>query len=53
MDIKQDLFNLKYSDNFILNNNEELNIDLSLDSASVGTSSIVGTVLDELSQPVE
>ena len=53
MDIKQDLFNLKYSDNFVLKNNEELNIDLSLDSASVGTSSIVGTVLDELSQPVE
>lgn len=53
MDIKQDLFNLKYSNNFVLNNNEELNIDLSLDSASVGTSSIVGTVLDELSQPVE
>ena len=53
MDIKQDLFNLKYSDNFVLKNNEELNIDLSLDSASVGTSSIVGTVLDELSQPVD
>ena len=53
MDIKQDLFNLKYSDNFVLKNNEELNIDLSLDSASVGTSTIVGTVLDELSQPVD
>lgn len=53
MDNKKDLYILNFSKNFSISNNEEITMDLSLENSNLGTSSIVGVVLDGQSQPVE
>lgn len=46
MNNKKDLYNLNFSKNFSISNNEEITMDLSLENSNLGTSSIVGVVLD-------
>ena len=51
--IKKDYYDLNYSENYLISDNQELNIDIELKNSDAGTSSIVGTVLDDKGLPVE
>lgn len=51
-EIKKDLYNLNYSNNFDLNGTQEENIDIDLSTADIGTCSVAGIVEDNNGNPV-
>ena len=51
--IKNDLYDLNFSETFDISNAQEQNVDLSLDKSVINSSTITGTVLDSAGVPVE
>ena len=52
-EIKKDMYDLNYSENFNLVDTQEQVIDISLENTKTGTCTINGTVLDQTGNPVE